>query len=154
MTDVDVKKLLNPVGAAVQEAVKGARNEGRVAVAVHWSAIEEALDSGLTIAAVHRVLSKAGLVAISVRTFQRQVLARREGPKSSGAAKPEARPRALAATAVRDGAADQGTFAPAGPDDLQPAEKRSGIPHRPWRTGPRKAPDPNLLFRPRDPLAD
>lgn len=150
MTDVDVKKLLNPVGPAVQEAVKGGRNEGRIAVAVHWSEIEAALTAGLTIAAIHRVLSKAGLVSVSVRSFQRQVLARREG----AAAKPTVEPHSLAATAAINGAPAQAASAPAGPDDPQPAEKRPGFPQRPWRTGPRKAPDPNLVFRPRDPLAD
>lgn len=149
MTDVDVKKLLNPVGHAVQEAVKGGRNEGRVAVAVHWPQIEAALDAGLTIAAVHRVLSKAGLVGVSVRSFQRQVLARRE----AGAAKPTVEPRSFPATAATYGAPAQAT-PPAGADEPQPAETRPGLPHRPWRTGPRKAPDPNLVFRPRDPLAD
>jgi hypothetical protein len=155
MIDVDVKKLLNPLGPAVQEAVKGARNEGRVAVAVHWTEIEAALDAGLTIAAIYRVLSKAGLVGVTVRSFTRQVQARREGARGLGlAAKPATEPRPLAAIAATGGPLFQEASAPTAPDSAGLAEKRPGIPDRPWRKGPRVPPDPNAVFRPRDPLAD
>ena len=154
MAEVDVKTLLNPLGPAVKEAVQGARNEGRVAVAVHWTEIQAALDAGLTIAAIYRVLSKAGLVGVTVRSFTRQVKARREGKRVSqavgsmaGAA--PAKPSATAEGALRpDASTIDGLDSPAAP------QRRPAGPRRPWRTGPREAPDPNAVFRPRDPLAD
>lgn len=155
MTHVDVKKLLNPLGPAVQEAVKGARNEGRIAVAMHWPEIEAALDAGLTIAAIHRVLSKAGLVGVTVRSFQRQVLAHREDGRSSGApAKPTTVPRPSAESAETSQAATSDAPAQAEAARPKPPEIKPGIPHRPWRTGPYQPPDPNAVFRARDPLAD
>lgn len=155
MTRVDVKNLLNPLGPAVQEAVKGARNEGRVAVAVHWAEIEAALDAGLTIAAIYRVLSKAGLVGVTVRSFQRQVQARREGASGTRTTpKPAAEPRPSTEGSEASQATKQDAPAEAAALGPEPSEIKRGIPHRPWRTGPRQAPDPNLVFKPRDPLAD
>lgn len=155
MTDVDVKKLLNPMGPAVQEAVKGARNEGRVAVSVHWTEIEAALNAGLTIAAIYRVLSRAGLVGITVRSFQRQVRARREGTIGSRTApKPVAEPRPSAGSAEASQAAKSDAPAQAAVARPKLPEIKPGIPHRPWRTGPYEPPDPNAVFKPRDPLAD
>jgi hypothetical protein len=155
MVDVDVKKLLDPQGPALQEAMRGKRYEGRVAVAVHWTEIEAALDAGLSITAIYRALSKVGLVGVTVRSFQRQVQARREGARGSGTAtKPATEPRTLAAEAAADGPSGLEASAPGGPDSAEPAEKRSGIPERPWRKGPRVPPNPNAIFRPHDPLAD
>ena len=86
MPNVDVKQLLNPTGAEIQNAVQGTRNAGRVAVAVYWEEIETALMSGVPVAAIYRVLRKAGLVSVTRQAFTRQVKARREGFRDSGKA--------------------------------------------------------------------
>ena len=155
MTGPAADNLLDPLGETLKDIARGRRGAGRMQVTVLWPQIEKALDAGATVTMVWEALSKQGLVSIKLRGFSKEVRARRERSGSSAsAAKPASEPRPLAATAVTDGAPGQAASAPAGPDDPQPAEKRPGIPHRPWRTGPRKAPDPNLVFRPRDPLAD
>jgi hypothetical protein len=155
MADIDVKKLLNPTGAGIQDAVQGAWSTGRVAVAVYWAEIDAALQAGVPVSAIYRALHKAGLVTVTRQAFGRQVKARREGARGSWtAAKPATELRALPAIAATDGPQGLEAPAPAGPDSAEPGEKRSGIPDRPWRKGPRVPPNPNAVFRPRDPLAD
>jgi hypothetical protein len=135
MAQTNVSALLDPKGPKLQAAAQGAPNAGRVTVAVHWPEIEKALDSGFTISAIYRVLSKEDVVSVSLRSFTRQVKARREGAKVS-------RPATKAA--------DEAPASPA----AGAAERPPAGPQRAWRTGPREAPDPTAVFKPRDPLAD
>jgi hypothetical protein len=154
MAETDVSKLLDPRGPQLQKAARGTPNEARVAVAVHWGQINLALDAGYTTTAIYRVLSEAGLVSISLRSFHRQVLARREAERMSWAAvKPAAEPRPSTAAPAGEAPITEGA-APAVPVRSEVTEKRPGIPDRPWRRGPREAPDPNFVFKPRDPLAE
>lgn len=191
MSDVDVKKLLDPTGPAVQQTVHGTRIAGRVAVRVYWEDIENALRSGLSITAIYQLLHKAGKVSVTLQAFTRQVKARREGARGSeAAAKPATEPRPSPAVAAAGGTPSPEAVAPAGSERAETAQKpaigprpapesamaseaakpnapaqagsarpklpeiKPGIPHRPWRTGPRQAPDPTRVFKPRDPLAD
>jgi hypothetical protein len=174
MADINVTKLLDPHGPQLQKAARGMPNEARAAVTVHWGQIERAMDSGYAITAIYRVLTDAGLLSISLRSFHRQVQARREGARGSRTAAKQAtelRPSAEsaeaseAATPVTEPRSAAGNAnasearkpdAPAQAEAARPKlpETKSGIPHRPWRTGPHIPPDPNAVFRPRDPLAD
>jgi hypothetical protein len=150
MPDVDVKTLLNPTGSEIQDALKGSRNAGRVAVAAYWNEIDKALQSGVPVAAIYQVLHKAGLVSVTRQAFTRQVKARREvarasrsvaksAPRPEGGPAEEPQPASLSSSPTSD---IQGT-----------ADTPSG-PRRPWRTGQREAPDPEAFFTPRDPLAN
>jgi hypothetical protein len=154
MAQNDVTTLLDPFGPELRKAAQGSPNEARVAVAVHWPQIEKALDSGFTISAIYRVLSKAGVVGVTLRSFTRQVKARREGARGSRTAAKAAEPEVSPAVAAGGGSPSPDASAPAGPERSEPAEKRPAIPDRPWRKGPHVPPDPNAIFRPRDPLAD
>jgi hypothetical protein len=174
MADIDVTKLLDPHGPQLQKAARGMPNEARAAVMVHWGQIERAMDSGYAITAIYRVLTDAGLLSISLRSFHRQVQARREGARgsraaakpateprpsagsaeASEAAKPVTDPRPAAGNAEASEARKPGAPAPVAAARPTPPEIKPGIPHRPWRTGPHIPPDPNAVFRPRDPLAD
>jgi hypothetical protein len=155
MAQTNVSALLDPKGPKLQAAAQGAPNAGRVAVAVHWPEIEKALDSGFTISAIYRVLSKENVVSVSLRSFTRQVKARREGARGSGTTTKPAG-EAPASPPARAGAEPRGPdgSAPEGADRPELAEKPPAGPHRPWRTGTREAPDPKAVFKPRDPLAD
>ena len=152
MNDIDMTKLPDPASPEIQEAVIG--NAARVAVAVHWALIEHLLKSDIPVAAIYRRLRKAGHVRVTRQAFTRQVKVRREGSRgSNAAAKPEAEPRPSAESAEASEEAKPDTpAAAAAKPELQ--EIKPGIPHRPWRTGPRTPPDPNAVFKPRDPLAD
>jgi hypothetical protein len=131
--------LLDPMGEILRDIAHGRRGAGRLQVTVLWPQIEKALDAGATVTMVWEALSKQGLVSIKLRGFSKEVKARRErarGPRSAAD-----RPPGVEVAAARS-------------ETAEPGENRPGIPHRPWRTGPRKAPDPNLVFKPRDPPAD
>lgn len=155
MPDVDVKKLLDPTGPEAQAIVHGTRIQGRVAVTVYWGEIENALGSGLSISAIYRLLHKAGKVSVTLQAFTRQVKARREGTKAALApAKRAAEPQPSAGSVEVSQAAKSDAPAQAAAATPKLPEIKPGIPHRPWRTGPRQAPDPNMVFKPRDPLAD
>ncbi len=155
MPAVDVKKLLDPTGPQAQEIVHGTRIAGRVAVTVYWDEIENGLRSGLSVTAIYRLLHKAGLVSVTLQAFTRQVKARREGARGPGtAAKSATEPRPAAESAVSAEAAKPDTPAQAATVKPGLPEIKPGIPHRPWRTGPYQPPDPNAVFKPRDPLAD
>jgi hypothetical protein len=155
MPDVDVKKLLDPTGPEAQAIVHGTRIQGRVAVTVYWAEIENALRSGLSITAIYRLLHKAGKVSVTLQAFTRQVKARREGTRAARApAKPATEPRPSVESAVSADAAKPDTPAQTATDKPKLPEIKPGIPHRPWRTGPYQPPDPNAVFKPRDPLAD
>jgi hypothetical protein len=152
MTQIDVDALLNPLGPDLRKAAQGTPNEARVAVAVFWPQIEKALESGFTISSIYRVLSKAGAVGVTLRSFTRQVNARREGTRGSrGAAKQAGEARALLAS---EASSERAAVASAGLDASEQADKPAALPRRPWQVGPREAPDPNTVFKPRDPLAD
>ena len=138
MAQIDVNTLLDPLGPELQKAAQGTPNEARVAVAVHWPQIEKALDSGFTISAIYRVLSKAGLVAVTLRSFTRQVKARREGAGGAGTA---AKSAGLAPVIEN-------------PEGPKPANKADGRPQPKWMTVPYEDPDPKAVFKERDPLVD
>ena len=155
MAENNVDQVLDPQGETLQGIVRGRRGAGRFEVTLLWPKIEKALDAGASITAVWEALSKNGLVSIQRRAFSNEVQARREGVRGSGtAAKPatELRPSAGNANASEARKPD----APAQAEVARPKlpEIKSGIPHRPWRTGPHIPPDPNAVFRPRDPLAE
>lgn len=155
MPAVDVKKLLDPTGPQAQEIVHGTRISGRVAVTVYWDEIESGLRSGLSVTAVYQLLHKAGLVSVTLQAFTRQVKARREGARGSRTAtKPAIEPRPAVESAVSAGGAEPDTPTQDATDKPKPPEIKPGIPHRPWRKGPYQPPDPNAVFKPRDPLAD
>lgn len=155
MRPVDVKKLLDPTGPQVQKIVHGTRIAGRVAVTVYWDGIEDGLRSGLSVTAIYCLFREAGLVSVTLQAFTRQVKARRERARGSEtAAKPAAEPLPVAESAVSADEAKPDASAQAAMDKPKPPETKPGIPHRPWRTGPYEPPDPNAVFKPRDPLAD
>jgi hypothetical protein len=158
MAQTNVSALLDPKGPKLQASAQGAPNAGRVTVAVHWPEIEKALDSGFTISAIYRVLSKEDVVSVSLRSFTRQVKARREGAKASRATTKAADEAPASPAAGAAGAAEQShgptASATAGLDRPAAAERPPAGPQRAWRTGPREAPDPKAVFKPRDPLAD
>ena len=135
MPNVDVKKLLSPSGPEVREAHQGARNAALVAVAAYWPEIEEALNNKLTVTAVYRILSKAGLVSVTRQAFARQVKARREG--AGTAAKPAGEVLVIE-----------------NPEGPAPANKADSRPLPKWMTVPYEDPDPKALFKERDPLVD
>lgn len=155
MPEVDVKKLLDPTGPEAQAIVHGTRIQGRVAVTVYWAEIENALRSGLSITAIYRPLHKAGKVSVTLQAFTRQVKARREGTRAARApAKPTTEPQFSAESAEASQAAKSDAPVQAAAARPKLPEIKPGIPHRPWRTGPYQPPDPNAVFKPRDPLAD
>jgi hypothetical protein len=154
MAGSTVDKLLDPMGETLRDIARGRRGAGRLQVTVLWPQIETALDSGATVTMVWEALSKQGLVSIKLRGFSKEVKARREGARGSRTAlKPVIEPRVSAAAAA-GGAPTPEASAPAEPDRPEPTAKRPGIPDRPWRKGPHVPPDPNRIFKPRDPLAD
>lgn len=174
MAENNVDQVLDPQGETLRGIVRGRRGAGRFEVTLLWPRIEKALDAGASITTIWEALSQSGLVSIQRRAFSNAVQARREGARGSGtAARPatELRPSAQsaeaseAATPVTEPRPSAGSAeasqaaksdAPAQAEAARPKlpEIKPGIPHRPWRTGPRQAPDPNAVFRPRDPLAD
>lgn len=155
MAENDVDQVLDPQGETLRGIVRGRRGAGRFEVTLLWPRIEKALDAGASITAIWEALSQNGLVSIQRRAFSNEVRARREGARGSGtAAKPATEPRPSAGSAEASQAAKSDATAPAAAATPKLPEIKPGIPHRPWRTGPRQAPDPNAVFRPRDPLAD
>jgi len=155
MDGTDGDKVLDPMGDTVQGLVRGKRGAGRLEVTVLWPQIEKALDAGVPVKTIWQALSQNGLVSIKRRGFAREVKSRREGAGGLGtAARLAAEPQAPTEKAPAGGAPSPAASASAGADGLEPAERRPGLPDRPWRRGPREAPDPNFVFKPRDPLAD
>jgi hypothetical protein len=155
MAGSTVEKLLDPMGEPLQEIARGRRGAGRLEVTVAWPQIEKALDAGATVTMLWEALSKQGLVSIKLRGFTREVTNRRKGVRGLGAAaKPAAEPGASAGSAAASAPERPDPPAQAGAAEAKPAEVKPGIPHRAWRTGPRQAPDPTKVFKPRDPLAD
>lgn len=155
MTEHDVLKLLDPRGPQLQAALRGAPNEARVAVTVHWEQIKQAIEAGYTTKAIFKVLSEAGLLSISLRSFHRQVQARRKGARGlESAAKPAIEPRPSDGSAGLSEAAKGEAPALGDAREPEPAEVTPTRPRRSWRTGPYVPPDPTKVFRPRDPLAD
>ena len=155
MTGNTVDKLLDPMGETLKDIARRRRGAGRLQVTVLWPQIERALDAGATVTMVWEALSNQGLVSIKLRGFSKEVKARREGARGSRAApKPVAAPRPSAAGAEASQSARSDAHAQAAASRPNLPEIKPGIPHRPWRTGPREAPDPNRVFKPRDPLAD
>jgi hypothetical protein len=153
MPDVAVKTLLDPTGPNVQHAVHGTRIAGRVAVTVYWEEIENALKSGLSISAIYRLLHQAGYVSVSLQSFARQVKARREGARSARTAI-ESVAEAPTSRSV-SGSPRPDVSGPQRPSGPGPGASTSTRAPRPWlKGGPPPAPDPNAVFRPRDPLAD
>jgi hypothetical protein len=154
MAGTNVDKLLDPMGETLQGIVRGRRGAGRLEVTVLWPQIEKALNAGVTVTAVWEALSKNGLVSIKLRGFSKEVKARREGARGSRPERKLAGAQPVAPAAAAEGSPSTDSSMTAGPDRLGAAERPPAGPRRPWRTGPREAPDPNAVFRPRDPLAD
>ena len=156
MTTSAAGKLLDPTGEEFRTIAnaKGRRGAGRLAVTVLWPDIEKALNAGATVTMVWQALSKQGLVSIQLRSFTRQVKARREGLRgAAGAAKPAAEALVSSVPVVAVQAPEGGTSLLA-PAVVERSETRSGLPERPWRKGPHVPPDPHAVYRPRDPLAE
>ena len=148
MPDADVKKLLDPTGPHVQEAVKGSRIAARVAVAVYWEEIEKALEDGLSITAIYNVLHKAGVLSVTLQAFTRQVKARREGKGVLSAA---TKPANDGATSPAAGAQGPNAETPSPAPWLEGADEAVRPAHNPWRRGAHVPPDPSRVFKPSKP---
>lgn len=152
MADIDVTKLLDPRGPQLQKAARGTPNEARAAVMVHWSQIERAMDAGYTITAIYRVLTDAGLLAISLRSFHRQVQARREGSRGSGtAAKPAGDAQASPALSSAQGSSTAEPSLSARPGEPEVAVKPPAGRRPSWLTEPPPATNRTAVYKPPDP---
>jgi hypothetical protein len=151
VSDIDVKKLLDPTGPEAQAIVHGTRIQGRVAVTVYWDDIENALRSGLSITAIYQLLHRAGKVSVTLQAFSRQVKARREGTRAARVeAKPAGEVEASQALASRGGSREP-TPPPAESDQSEAADKAPAGPRPSWLTEPPPATNRHAVYKPPDP---
>jgi hypothetical protein len=75
---IDVEKLLDPMGETLRATVRGRRGAGRLEVELVWPQVQRALDAGISATVIWEILSKNGLVSLSLRGFHRAMKARRE----------------------------------------------------------------------------